>query len=279
MRKKEYKGSIFANRAKLHHQAMILKKHPMNVNVNTRMRWEAIRRIPELVGVSGKKILDIAAGLGFFGVQLTSLGANVMSVDIHSESLEYLKKNYNLDVLLADVETDSLNELKDFDVVLLCEVLEHLKNHAGAVGKAVSCLKDGGLIVITTPALEGPLINTPGKDMGHDGGSERHERRGFLRTELEDIAEKSGITIKGHSYCVYYTAEIFMQLTKLMYLLKRKSYDGQGDVTKTMNSLSYKLLKLIYPIMHPLFLLEEKILRALGFRGNCHVIWGTKDNA
>lgn len=247
----------------------------MSVNVNTRMRWVGMKSIPGLMHASNARVLDLAAGLGFFSVEVARQGNSVLAADIHAPSLDYLREHYGLQTRILDLENDDYPE-GPFDVVLLCEVLEHLRAPGEAVAKASAALAPGGMLVMTTPALEGPLIHSPGKDLGHHHGAEKHERDGFTRGELEDLATSAGLRVRGHRYCIFLAAELFMQTTKLMYLLKKKNYAGQGDVVSTMKSPSYKALRCIYPLLHPLFRLEDAVCNTLKVRGNCHIVWAEK---
>jgi len=45
-----------------------MKVYPMDVNTNTRVRWEIIKNLPEVKLLNGKRVLDMGAGLGFFSL-------------------------------------------------------------------------------------------------------------------------------------------------------------------------------------------------------------------
>lgn len=250
-------------------------RHPMSVNVNTRMRFAALRSLPFVRHCRGKRILDLAAGLGFFSMRFAAMGARVLATDVHEPSLRYLSETFGVPVTLLDLEQDALPE-GSFDLIFLGEVMEHLRDPESSVAKAAERLAPGGVLVITTPALEGPLINAPGKKLGHDHGAEKHEREGFTLQELRDCVEKAGLKVQGHRYCIFYLSELFMQLTKFAYLLKGRRYAGQADMIDSMNSASYKALCIVYNMVHPLFLAEEAFCRTLKLAGNCHILWAAK---
>ncbi len=250
-------------------------RHPMSVNVNTRMRWSYLRKLPCVMDCRGKRVLDLAAGLGFFSTQLTHRGALVLATDVHEDSLRHLAGTFGLPVAKLDLEKDEYPS-GPFDLILLGEVLEHLASPSEAVAKAADCLAPGGVLIMTTPALEGPLIDTPGKRLGHEHGAEKHERDGFTHPELDRLAQEAGLTVQGHAYSIFYLSELFMQLTKLIFMLKCKSYKGQADMVKSMDSLGYKALRIVYAMVHPVFLAEEALCRRLGLRGNCHILWAVK---
>jgi SAM-dependent methyltransferase len=254
---------------------MMVSMHPMSVNVNTRMRWTVLRKLPFVANCKGKRVLDLAAGLGFFSAQLAEAGAEVLATDVHESSLRYLSENFVLPVALLDLEHEEY-PTGPFDLIFLGEVLEHLHAPGEAVAKAAKCLAPGGVLLLTTPALEGPLINTPGKRLGHAHGAEKHEREGFTQQELTRLVQDAGLIPQGHVYSIFYFSELFMQLTKLIYLLKSRSYGGQADMVASMNSISYKALRAIYALVHPIFLAEEVLCRALNMRGNCHILWAVK---
>ena len=71
----------------------------MQINTNTRVRWETIKNLSELKSLRGKKVLDLGAGLGFFSVRFAEFGAEVLAIDVDKSSLEYLSRNFNIKIL------------------------------------------------------------------------------------------------------------------------------------------------------------------------------------
>lgn len=250
--------------------------HPMEVNANTRVRWEAIKHIPILKDFRGKKILEIGAGLGFFSYKFSILGGKVIATDVDSQALEYLKRELNIETKVLNIETHPVPG-KGFDLIFMGEILEHVKDPGAALKRGMDALVDDGKILFTTPALEGWLTNTPGKRLGHEDGSEKHERDGFYFSELNKILTNIGMSVLHHQYCVFSMAELFMQFTKLIFLMKKKTYAGQSDVLKACDSLQYRVLKLIFPLLLNIFLLDEMVCRFFHFSGHCHVILAGKN--
>lgn len=243
----------------------------MDLNTNTRIRWEVIKNFPQLLNLAGKTVLDIGAGLGFFSMNFSLSGADVLAVDVDKASLEFLASNYRVNTLELDIEKESLPETL-FDLVLIGEVLEHIKNPSAMLQKIYQSIKPGGYIIVTTPALEGMFIYSKGKRLCHDHGAEKHERDGFSYLEISNAIESSGFDILRHHYCVDIFAEIFMQMTKLVYSLKNRKYSGQSDILDQRSSLSYKVLELLYPIIFSFLKFEYRLCRLLKMKGHCHVI-------
>lgn len=247
------------------------KPHPMDVNTNTRIRWERLRRLPELANLEGALVLDVGAGLGFFSARFAAARAQVLSIDLDAKALDYLSREHGVATRVVDIANDPL-PAGPFDLIFVGEVLEHLSDPAKLVGDAAEALAPGGSLIITVPALEGALIHTKGKNLAHDHGTEKHEREGFTKGELAKIAQMAGLGVRSHCYCLFYLSELFMQLTKFAYLRKKREYNSQSDITDTMRSLPYKSLRLVFPLLMQLFRVEEAILSRLGHRGHCHVM-------
>jgi len=250
--------------------------NPMEVNTNTRMRWEVLRALPVVSDCAEKFVLDIGAGLGYFSSKFVGLGAKVVAVDIDKDSIAYVSGQCDISTRCADIEKEDLH-YGGVDLVFIGEVLEHVKDPSLVLKKLKGCLKEKGYILITTPALEGLLSNSRGKRLCHSHGAEKHERDGFHYSELASILNGLNMRILRHSYCIYYGAELFMQVTKAAFSIKKKKYTGQADVLGQVDSLSYKILKAIYPIILSVFRAEQYLCSRLPIKGHCHVILAQKD--
>jgi 2-polyprenyl-3-methyl-5-hydroxy-6-metoxy-1,4-benzoquinol methylase len=245
--------------------------HPMDVNTNTRVRWVALRSLPQLAALEGKRVLDVGSGLGFFSVRFSERGARVLAVDVDRESLRYLAANHGIPTQVVDVEREPLPG-GPFDVVFVGEILEHLREPSALLADAARVVAPGGAVVVTTPALEGPLTRTSGKRLGHEHGTERHERDGFSSAELVDLCRGAGLTVVAHATCLFWAAELFMQLTKLASLGRKGAYRGQSDVVAMQRRLRYRALRAAFPVLMPLFGLEHRCATAFGLAGHCHVV-------
>lgn len=247
----------------------------MSVNVNTAVRWNVLRTLPFMDALSGKKVCDLGAGLGFFSVGFADRGATVTAVDVDADALAYLSSTYGIKVLQKDVEKDELG-LSEYDVVFIGEILEHIQNPGMLIAKAVAALKPNGLIVLSTPALEGLLIHSEGKQLAHTHGSEKHERDGFSEGELRQLLEDSGFEVIYSKFTIFLLAELFMQVTKRAYMKSRKAYHSQSDVLAVTKTLKYSVLKAIFPLLMLVFRAEEFLSLALGLNGHCHILVGRK---
>lgn len=252
-----------------------MNRHPMSVNVNTAIRWNVVRNLPFMKSLNGKEVCDLGAGLGFFSVGFANGGAIVTAIDVDADALGYLSSTYGIKVLQNDVEKDELG-LAEYDMVFIGEILEHIQNPAMLISKSAAALKPNGLIVLSTPALEGLLIHSEGKQLAHTHGSEKHERDGFSEIELRKLLEESGFEVIYSKFTIFLLAEIFMQITKRAYMKSRQAYHSQSDVLAVTKTLKYRVLKAIFPILMLVFRAEEFVSLALGLNGHCHILVGRK---
>jgi 2-polyprenyl-3-methyl-5-hydroxy-6-metoxy-1,4-benzoquinol methylase len=97
-------------------------------------------------------VLDVGCFTGFFVKKLLQLGFNAHGVDFNNKALDFGKKHYGLD---NSISNETLQELlvqgKKFDVISLFEVIEHLENIGEVLSQVSILLKDGGIIIISTP--------------------------------------------------------------------------------------------------------------------------------
>lgn len=96
------------------------------------------------------KVLDIGCNSGELMEMLRDgKGCEVSGVDI-SETALAIAKGKKLDVLYADAEELPFKD-KEFDVVIMREVLSHLHKPENALKEARRVLKDGGFLIGSTP--------------------------------------------------------------------------------------------------------------------------------
>lgn len=100
--------------------------------------------------VKGKKILEIGCGDG--GVlQFLKKDNEVQAVDISKNAMTLLKKK-GIPGVLADISTEKLPFTDaSFDIVIILEVLEHLKSPQYAIEEIQRVLKREGRCIISIP--------------------------------------------------------------------------------------------------------------------------------
>lgn len=103
-----------------------------------------------IVPPTGKRIIDIACGQGFFSKMYADAGATVLGVDIAPELIAYAKKyeSKNLSFAVAPAEALAPVPNGSFDAALIVLALQNIKDMPQALKEASRTLVKGGALVI-----------------------------------------------------------------------------------------------------------------------------------
>lgn len=109
-----------------------------------------LREVANLPG--GSRILDGAVGLGTLAVSMQQRGHRAFGIDYSFDAALHVKKTSTVPVVVGDM---TRMPFKDgaFDGVTSGETLEHLEGDAAAAREIRRVIREGGLCVITVPAL------------------------------------------------------------------------------------------------------------------------------
>ena len=120
-----------------------------------RFRYETQPFMSRIIGFDqfpGKKLLEVGCGLGTDLLQFARGGASVTGVDLTLQSIELVKKRFELDGLSVDARVSDAEHLpfpdNSFDVVYSFGVLHHTPNTQKAIDEVHRVLKPGGKIII-----------------------------------------------------------------------------------------------------------------------------------
>lgn len=104
------------------------------------------------VVASGARILDVAGAQGNFSLALAEHGYDVTWNDLRSELIDYIKlKQSSGSITFQPGNVLELAVDEPFDLVLMCEVIEHVAHPDDFLRKISSFVRPGGYIVLTTP--------------------------------------------------------------------------------------------------------------------------------
>jgi len=104
---------------------------------------------------SGKKIIDIGCGTGYFAYLAAKKGAFVQAIDYADKAITCAKKKYRHKNLKYSVM--NAFEIKEkFDIITSLGTLEHMDNPYFALKFYKSLLRKNGKIIITTPNWSNP---------------------------------------------------------------------------------------------------------------------------
>lgn len=96
------------------------------------------------------KILDVGCATGFLARELKKEGHQVVGIEVDKEAAKEAKK-YCSKIIVDSAESGKIKFKKEyFDVIILGDILEHLKEPLLVLSKYKEYLKPGGLIISST---------------------------------------------------------------------------------------------------------------------------------
>lgn len=117
-------------------------------NVYWSVREALIQKFGQRKDIS---ILEIGSGLGYLTYSLHKAGYRVTGVDISEEAVEKAVARYGPYYKSADVMKLAEVSNERFDCIIMTELLEHVENPTQFVRAALSMMREGGCVIITTP--------------------------------------------------------------------------------------------------------------------------------
>jgi len=203
-------------------------------------RKHVIEKVIEKIFKKKKlKILDFGAGSGVNLSMLSRFG-KVNIYEPHKKTQKFLRKKY------SGKKFNILTKLKKnkYDLILLADVLEHIKKDKKKIKKLSKNLKKEGKIFITVPAFHCLFTN---KDvvLGH--------YRRYSISQIKRIFKN--FKIKKLSYFNFF---LFLPISISLILLKFLKTDFIDSVEKKPNII---LNKILYLILN----LESKIINIFDF--------------
>ena len=115
---------------------------------NFRLRFRELRKF--LDPARHKHLLEIGSAYGFFLDEVRAEFESVEGIDITDAGVAHAREHFNLNVVQADFLAHDYGAQK-FDVVCMCEILEHLDEPEEVVASAFKLLKPGGRFILTCP--------------------------------------------------------------------------------------------------------------------------------
>lgn len=98
----------------------------------------------------GKKFLDVGCSVGYMAAAAAGLGCEAHGIDIDSTALDIARKNFK-----GVFEHISIRDLAargdTFDMVYMCEVIEHVPDPDGFIAATAKVMAPGAILYITAP--------------------------------------------------------------------------------------------------------------------------------
>ena len=98
----------------------------------------------------GLKVLDVGFRDGHNLRYLQKDGIDIIGIDVNRYAIEHARQ-MNLNVYCEDIQAQTHFEDNSFDVILMCDVFEHLFSPKAALNECIRLLKPQGRIVFEVP--------------------------------------------------------------------------------------------------------------------------------
>lgn len=159
------------------------------------------RRIIENLAAMPKssRILEIGCGTGALLEDLRQIGFSCSAVEISNDALD-IAREVHADH--PDVKIDSQfppHSAESFDIIISCEVIEHIENDVEALNDWARHLKKGGLMVISTPA-------NPKKFNALDEWAGHYRR--YTKTSLASVCRRADLEPEKFEFYGYPLVEL-----------------------------------------------------------------------
>lgn len=142
--------------------------------------------------VKNKTVLDIACGVGYGSAILKRAGAKrVLGIDINKEAINYAHAYYQAPGISFRIGNALAipSKSKSVDVVISLETIEHVKNANLFLKELARVLKDGGVLILSTPNR---YVTNP-NHIRHPNPYIRSHLKEFVRKELLTLLKKEGV--------------------------------------------------------------------------------------
>lgn len=153
----------------------------------------------------GEEVLDIGCATGYFAERLKEKKCKVIGIEIEPSAAKLAEK-FCQKVFVGDVMNIASFPIHKnaFDVILMLDVLEHLKDPKIALSSVKNYLKNEGRLIISTPNIAHISIRAKilvGKfDYQEFGILDKTHLHFFTKKSLIKIIKKAGLSVSKISY-------------------------------------------------------------------------------
>ena len=170
----------------------------LKTRFGTTIRWNGLKHILLKIIKENSLVIDVGAFDGFIMSKLRGKKEfTPFLIDLDEGGLSSAKSRGILVTQALGMKIPARENT--FDVVLCLDVIEHVVEDEALVYETARVLKEGGILVLTTPKKNVKLTHQT--DMKQYNEFAGHVRSGYDKQELEELLEGAGLkVIKYTSY-------------------------------------------------------------------------------
>lgn len=123
-------------------------------DLKERAKHHLTKRISLVTSLIPKKakILEVGSGMGLFLDSMEKKGFEVIGIEISKKERAYSKRITNVPILNLDLHEELL-EVSNFDIVVMFQVLEHIRDPISFISNLSKMLKQKGKLVVEVPNM------------------------------------------------------------------------------------------------------------------------------
>lgn len=235
----------------------------------TRRRARVILNNLKKLLPSGKKLLDIGSGCGYFLDETRQDNLEPLGIEPSKELCQYTQEKFNLDVIETNFESyiQDRDKKKKFDFITIIHTIEHVFEPQKMIDFAAEMLNKNGILFIETPNLDSHMFNILGKtydflDPPHHLWLFSKKSFHFLLSKIEGLKIKK---ISTYSYPEHFMGIIKRIIKRRVQTSRRSTIAQKSRVVSESNDAPWdKRIKILLfdkgvaRIMYPLLNLFDK---------------------
>lgn len=194
------------------------EEHLLELNLKEANYWwhvnrrQLVLKFLDSKGLSASRILEVGCGGGLLSSLLIQAGANVVATDIEINATRLARAKGVTKSLNFDAGQAWPFKKHSFQVVIMLDVLEHIKDDRACLYEARRVLSRGGMAVLTVPAHQF-LFSSWDKVLGHH----RRYSKSLLRQTLRDAGfpeiVNKGLKLWGRLRCTLISRGLLIGLS------------------------------------------------------------------
>jgi len=223
------------------------------------LKQAKIRELTDAIGpISSETCLDIGGDNGAVSAILRSRGGRWASADLDGRNIASIREVVGGDVRAIEGSRLPFDSAA-FDLVVIVDLLEHVRDDRELVRECARVLRPGGTLIVNVPHVKRrSLINAARHALGLTDEWHGHLRPGYTVEGLRDLLAPEFRVETAHTYSRAFSETIDLVMNAVFEKLKGRSRTGEagskgpvvtsGDVAR--HGAAFRLLGITYPFLY-----------------------------